>query len=134
MDVRGRGLSDKDTSPDHYTPLTYAGDMKCLLDALSVEKVILIGTSMGGLMAMIMMNMIPQRILGVILNDIGPVLEQRGLDRISEYVGATEPKETMEDAAEAIATTQAGAFPDATPEFWQNFAKRTYRQREDGRL
>ena len=132
VDVRGRGQSDRDTKTENYTPLVYAGDMVDLLDHLGISETVLIGTSMGGLMSMVMMSMIPDRILGVVLNDIGPVLEQKGLDRISGYVGENIPKPDLKDAAKGISEVQASAFPGKSAEFWFDFAKRTYRLRDDG--
>ncbi|MAI89586.1 MAG: hypothetical protein CBB65_04035 [Hyphomonadaceae bacterium TMED5] len=134
VDVRGRALSDKDPNPENYTPLVYAQDMVALLDHLGLEKVFLIGTSMGGLMSMILMTMIPQRVHGVVLNDIGPVLMKKGLDRIQSYVGGTTIKDSWEEAANAVASVQKVAFPDYTDEQWMAFAKRTYRELEDGRV
>lgn len=132
VDVRGRCNSDADTNLDHYTPATYAGDMVRLLDHLSLAKVVLIGTSMGGLMSMVLVNMIPDRILGVVLNDIGPVLEQKGLDRIAGYVGGNPSQPDWEAAARAVSGVQAAAFPDYTHADWMAFARRTYRENPDG--
>ena len=70
VDQRGRGQSDRDPVAERYTPQTYVGDMKALLDRLGLQKVVLIGTSMGGLMSMIMMRTMPARIRGVVLNDV----------------------------------------------------------------
>lgn len=134
VDVRGRANSDCDSKPENYAPPVYAQDMITLLDHLGVDKAILVGTSMGGIMSMFMMSMIPDRILGVVLNDIGPELEQRGLDRIAGYVGGNEPKASYEEAAQAVADVQTPAFPDFGPDDWLAFAKRTYRMRNDGRV
>ena len=67
VDVRGRGKSARDPNPENYSPVTYAQDMGALLDHLSIEKAVLIGTSMGGLMSVLMAQMMPDRILGVAL-------------------------------------------------------------------
>ena len=134
VDVRGRGLSDRDPDAEHYSPVTYVGDMAALLDHLGLDRVALIGTSMGGLMSMIMMKAMPQRIRGVVLNDVGPVFEKAGLDRIAAYTSSTEPKAGWDDAARAIGEVQAGVFPDFGPEQWADFARRTYRELDDGRV
>lgn len=134
VDVRGRCNSESDQNVENYTPAVYADDMFTLLDHLGVEKAALIGTSMGGIMSMFMMSMAPERILGVVLNDIGPELEQAGLDRISGYVGGNEPKENYEAAARAVADVQRAAFPNYTFDDWLAFAKRTYRERPDGKV
>ena len=134
VDVRGRGLSERDTNPVNYSPAIYAQDMIALLDHLEIEKVKLVGTSMGGLMSMVLMTMIPHRIDGVVLNDIGPVLQKEGLDRIQNYVGGTLQKDSWEAAAKAVEDVQRSAFPDYTHEDWMAFARRTYRELDDGRV
>jgi pimeloyl-ACP methyl ester carboxylesterase len=134
VDVRGRGLSDRDPNAEHYTPVTYVGDMVALLDTLKLDRVALIGTSMGGLMAMLMMKTMPQRIRGVVLNDVGPAVDKSGLDRIASYTSDKEPKAGWDDAAAAMGKVQAGIFPDFGPDEWMALARRTYRELDDGRV
>jgi pimeloyl-ACP methyl ester carboxylesterase len=66
VDQRGRGLSAYDPVAANYTPATYVQDMFKLLDELHLDRVILIGTSMGGLMSMLMANMQPQRLPAIV--------------------------------------------------------------------
>src|SRR3954466_8912744 len=87
LDFRGRGESDFDPLPARYNPLTYAGDVLQLLDGLAVDQALFVGTSLGGLVTMILATMAPHRIAGAILNDVGPELSQEGLDRIKSYAG-----------------------------------------------
>lgn len=134
VDVRGRARSARDPNPENYTPPTYVGDMAALLGRLGLQKVALIGTSMGGLMSMIMMKAMPERVRGVVLNDIGPRLEPEGLQRIAGYVGAIEPLDSWQAAAEAVWHTQDSAFPGKDDAFWMAFARRTFRELEDGRV
>lgn len=134
VDVRGRARSQYDPNPENYSPVIYAGDMAVLLDTLGLRKVALIGTSMGGLMSMLMMKSIPERISGVVLNDIGPQLETAGLKRIAGYVGDIVPLENWQAAADAVARVQADAFPGKQGQFWMDFAKRTFRELDDGRV
>ncbi|KAF0184476.1 MAG: alpha/beta hydrolase [Hyphomonadaceae bacterium] len=134
MDVRGRGRSDWDGTPSRYTPLIYAQDALKVLDQLGVARAVWLGTSMGGLITMIAAAMAPDRVEAAILNDIGPVIDPRGLARIATYVGKSEPRSTWDEAAAAVAMTQSVAFPDADAAFWHTFARRTYRKRADGRL
>lgn len=134
VDVRGRGLSDRDPNAENYSPAIYAGDMAALLDHLNLKRVALIGTSMGGLMSMIMMKTMPARICGVVLNDVGPVFEKSGLDRIAAYTSDTEPKAGWDDAARSVGEVQAEIFPDYGPQQWMAFARRTYRELDDGRV
>jgi pimeloyl-ACP methyl ester carboxylesterase len=134
VDVRGRGLSDRDKNAEHYSPVTYVGDMAALLDHLKLDRVALIGTSMGGLMSMIMMKAMPQRVRGVVLNDVGPVFETAGLNRIAAYTSNNQPMAGWDDAARTVGEVQADIFPDYGPEQWMAFARRTYRELSDGRV
>ncbi|MEQ9437335.1 alpha/beta hydrolase [Hyphomonas sp.] len=134
VDVRGRGLSARDADAKNYSPFTYAADMAALLDYLNIYRVALIGTSMGGLMSMIMMKTMPQRIRGVVLNDVGPVFEASGLKRIAAYTSDTEPKANWDEAAAAVGKIQADTFPDFGPDNWMALARRTFRELEDGRV
>src|SRR4051812_12975852 len=108
LDFRGRGESDNDVLPARYNPLTYAGDVLQLLDQLDIAEAIFVGTSLGGLVAIIVATMAPDRIAGAILNDVGPELSQAGLDRIKSYVGKDLRFQSWEDAAAAIADNNAG--------------------------
>lgn len=132
VDVRGRGKSERDPNPDNYSPLKYAEDMVALLDELKLQKVVLVGTSMGGVISMFLMKMIPDRILGVVINDVGPVVEQAGLKRISTYASQPKPVRDWASAARAVAASQACAFPGNLEDDWLAFARRTYVEQEDG--
>lgn len=133
-DVRGRGLSDRDPQPLRYHPGAYAQDTLKVLDACEVEEAVWIGTSMGGLMTLIAGQFAPHRIAAVVLNDIGPVIDPAGLARIGGYVGQIQPFASWQAAADAIERVQGQAFPDATPEFWRTFARRTCRELADGAI
>lgn len=134
VDVHGRGRSQWARDAASYTPLVYAGDMIALIDQLGLSRVALIGTSMGGLMSMVMARLAGKRILGAVLNDVGPVLQQAGLDRIAGYAGDVKPFADWQAAASAIADTQAGVFPDFRPEDWMAFARRTCREDDAGQV
>lgn len=134
VDVRGRAKSEWAKNTDTYTPAVYANDMAALLDHLGLDKVVLIGTSMGGLMSMVMATTMPQRLLGIVMNDIGPVVEQAGLDRIAAYANTVEPEDDWEAAAATVERVQGDIFPMLSGDDWMAFAKRTYREMEDGRV
>ncbi|MEL6284759.1 MAG: alpha/beta hydrolase [Pseudomonadota bacterium] len=134
VDVRGRGQSQRATDRTSYAPLVYAQDMGSLLDTLGVRQVALIGTSMGGLMSLVMAKLMPRRLLGIVLNDVGPVIDPVGLDRIAGYAGDTTPFPTWESAAAAIARTQGDVFPDFGEKDWMAFARRTCSETSDGRV
>lgn len=133
MEQRGRGQSDYDANPDNYQLGTYVQDALGLLDSLGLDDVALIGTSMGGLMSMTMTAMSPQRFRGLVLNDIGPVVEAAGLARIQGYVGRGGPVTTWDDAVAAARANNEVAFPDFTDAEWLAFARRLFRKGEGGR-
>jgi len=131
-DQRGRGLSQYDPDPANYRVDVYARDMFALLDSLGVERPALIGTSMGGLMAMAMNAMRPESFPAFVFNDIGPQLAAEGLARIADYVGGGAPMDSWEQAAQAAAKINGDAFPDFSEKDWLAWARRTCHQREDG--
>jgi len=128
VDQRGRGRSDYDPTPANYTPATYVGDMFKLLDELAIDRMLVIGTSMGGLMAMIMANMQPARFAGIVLNDIGPELDPVGLGRIMNYVGRHREIRTWDDAVAATREINEVAFPKYTDEEWLRFTRGLYHE------
>ncbi|KAA5804752.1 alpha/beta hydrolase [Alkalicaulis satelles] len=134
VDVRGRGHSDYDPRPENYNPGVYAQDMFGILAQEGWDRVITLGTSMGGLMSMVMAASRPGLIEAAIINDIGPELDPAGLTRIQGYVGgAGGPFEDWNAAAEAVRAINGTAFPRETgPDFWLAFARRTCRELETG--
>jgi pimeloyl-ACP methyl ester carboxylesterase len=133
VDQRGRGKSAYDPNPENYNPLVYSRDMFDLLDHLGLGQVIVIGTSMGGVISMVMGSMDNTRFRAVVLNDIGPVIDPSGLARIRAYVGQLEPVNTWADAEAQVAATNAIAFPDYSAAEWGRFARNVYREDENGR-
>lgn len=133
-EMRGRGQSDYAPVSDTYSPATYVADVEKLLAETAVTRFIAIGTSMGGLMTMLMAQAQPGRIAAVVMNDIGPVVEAEGLARISGYVGQGRSYPTWVHAAHGLADAQAAAFPDYTLEQWLDMAKRTMVVTQNGRI
>lgn len=133
LDFRGRGSSDHDPLPARYNPLTYVRDAIALLDDLSIAQAIFVGTSLGGLVTMSTALIAPQRIAGAVLNDIGPALDQAGLDRIQRYVGKPARFASWEQAADAIAEVQRQAFPKYGAAEWLATARRNCRE-ENGAI
>ena len=86
LDYRGRGLSEADPDWRHYKPLVEAQDALAGAAVLGIERAIIVGTSRGGLIAMLLGALRPTLIGGVVLNDIGPVIEGTGLARIKNYL------------------------------------------------
>ena len=91
VDLRGRGASDWDDDATNYNPITESGDVLTMMDALGLTKPLLVGTSRGGIVAMVAASLRPSPFAGVVLNDIGPVVELDGLLKIKVYIGRTEP-------------------------------------------
>lgn len=131
-DQRGRGLSEWDPDPTQYRPDVYAQDMLALLEGLGVTRAGLIGTSMGGLMAMVMNALRPDLASAAVFNDIGPVLDPAGLARIQGYVGPSGPMADWTEAAARCRAINASAFPDFGGADWAAFARRTCRENADG--
>lgn len=135
-DMRGRGQSANDPDPSHYAPAVYAQDVLTLMDALGIPKAVFVGTSMGGLITMVISTIAPDRIAASVLNDVGPKLNLEGLERIATYVGRVEPVSSWQEAAEAVRAINGQAYPERLDDeaFWLAFARRTYRQSEDGMI
>ena len=87
IDLRGRGGSGYDPDPANYTPPVYVADILKMLDQLGIADAVFVGTSLGGLCTMLLAATDNERIAGALLNDIGPVIDQAGIDRIGGYVG-----------------------------------------------
>ncbi|ESQ74092.1 alpha/beta fold hydrolase [Asticcacaulis sp. AC402] len=134
VDQRGRGKSQWDDQPANYAPGVYVQDMFKLLAELGITRTAIIGTSMGGLMAMIMGSFAPQAIAGMVINDVGPELDPAGLKRIAGYTGKGIAVATWQDAAARARETNAVAFPDYHDDDWLAFARRTYEVRHDGSI
>lgn len=131
-DMRGRGRSQWDPEPACYQPAVYVQDVIGLLDTLAIGRVTVIGTSMGGLMIMLMAAMRRERLRAAVINDVGPVIAPEGLARIASYTGKTRPATTWDEAAELARLTNSVAFPDYGPEDWMAFARRLYVEGDDG--
>jgi pimeloyl-ACP methyl ester carboxylesterase len=133
VSLRGRADSSYDPAYLNYHPLTYRDDVLKALDALEIGKAVFIGTSLGGIVTMLTNLTAPERVQAVIINDVGPELAPEGLARIASYVGvATGPAANIEEAAARIKAINEVAFPGKDEEFWLPFARRTFRETDDG--
>jgi pimeloyl-ACP methyl ester carboxylesterase len=131
-DLRGRGRSAWDPEPAHYRPATYLADVLRILDELRVPRVIAIGTSLGGLLTMLLAAARPEALAAAVLNDIGPVLEPEGIARIRAYVGRGGAMKSWGAAAAACRDAQGIAFPGLDDAGWLAFARRTCIEGPDG--
>jgi pimeloyl-ACP methyl ester carboxylesterase len=132
-DMRGRGRSDRAPDPAAYAVAVEAADVLALLDHLGVERVVAVGTSRGGLIAMALAAMRPGLLAGVVMNDVGPVIEAEGLAGLMRGLEATPAAfADWPEAEAALRSRLAPTFPGLTPADWAAFARRSFAER-DGR-
>jgi len=134
VDFRGRGDSDYARDTSTYVPATYVADTTALIEHLALDKVVTVGTSLGGIVAVLLANAMPQHIAGMVLNDIGPVIEAKGLARIRDYVGQGRSFPTWMHAARYLQETMGSAFPDYGITQWLRQAKRMMALGNSGRV
>jgi len=133
LEYRGHGQSEYDRNPDNYTLPVALADLSAVLIALEIAPAIFLGTSYGGLLAMMLAALRPTAIAGVILNDIGPVVEPHGLVRLKGYIGKLPVPRNFEEGGEILRWFFEAQFPKLEPQDWVAFAQRTWRER-GGRL
>jgi pimeloyl-ACP methyl ester carboxylesterase len=131
-DMRGRGFSARDSNPQNYQPGVYVQDILALLDAVGAPRVSVIGTSMGGLLSMMLGMGYRERVAGIVLNDMGPEVDPVGLERIKGYAGRMPEPKNWEEAAAQTRSAFGDAWPDLSAERWPVLARRGYRQDEQG--
>lgn len=132
-DYRGRGLSDYDPAPANYHPMVHVNDARHLMTVAGLHRVVVIGTSFGGFLAMGMALAVPSAIVAVVLNDVGPEVADSGLKRIMDYIGRDHPRP---DWPSAVAEMKR-MFPNLsfkTEEEWLTGARNTWREGDDGML
>ncbi len=133
-DLRGRGDSAYAKDSATYNPLQYADDLSLLLEAEGIERFVVIGTSLGGLLAMLLAMGNSQRLAGVVLNDVGPEISSEGLERIRGYVGQGRSFPTWMHAARALEEGQGPVFPNYAIADWLAMAKRCMVVGGNGRI
>ena len=131
VEQRGRADSEWDPDPSRYQPLTYVADMLDLLRHLKVEQVIAVGTSLGGIMTILLQAMHPGILRAAIINDIGPEIDPRGLLRIQSYVGKYPPPADWAGAVDQVKAANAGVFPGFNDADWERFTRKLYREISD---
>lgn len=130
MDYRGRGDSAW-TGADSYTVPVEAGDALALLDHLGVEAAAVIGTSRGGLIGMMLAAVARPRLLGLLLNDVGPEIHRPGLERIFDYVGRNPSAKTHAALAAALPGVMPG-FANVPASRWLEEARLHYVETAEG--
>lgn len=126
IDSRGRGQSDW-ADPSTYTVPHESGDVLEVMNSLNLSRAAIIGTSRGGLIALTLAALAPDRLVGVLFNDIGPVLEVEGLQKIGDYLGVQPTAPTLEAMAEQLKASRAG-FYNVPESRWLEEAHKQYYQ------
>ncbi|MGE4323107.1 MAG: alpha/beta fold hydrolase [Sphingobium sp.] len=133
-DMRGRGDSAHAKDPMTYVPLTYLQDIGRLIADLAVPRFVAVGTSLGGIITMLVAATHREWLAGAVLNDVGPTLEPAGLDRIRAYVGSGSSHPSWVHAARALEDMNRAVYPAYGLEQWLAMAKRLYRLTSAGRI
>jgi pimeloyl-ACP methyl ester carboxylesterase len=134
VDLRGRGESAYAKDPMTYAPLTYLQDIEALIAELKLDRFVAFGTSLGGILTMLLAATGGERLAGALLNDVGPTLDPAGIARIRAYVGKGGSWPTWLHAARAISVTNQAAYPDYDIQDWLGMAKRLCRLTRAGRI
>ncbi len=134
IEFRGRGESAYAKDPMTYVPLVYLQDVEALLTELKIDRFVAVGTSLGGIVTMLLAATDGGKLAGVVLNDVGPELDPAGLARIRTYVGKSIWFPTWMHAARAVAEGNGDVYPDYDIEDWLRMAKRLYRVNSSGRI
>ena len=130
-DLRGRGLSAWDPDGSRYQLSIYVQDVWSLLDSRGVHRVLVVGTSLGALIGMVLATR-PDRIAGLVLNDAGPEMDLVGLLRLASYVGKLPPVTSWAEAAAQTKAVNEASAPDLTDAQWLEYARRNYRENAAG--
>ncbi|MCF8474122.1 MAG: alpha/beta hydrolase [Emcibacter sp.] len=134
LDIRGRGRSDYDKNYQNYQIPVYVQDIMTFLGHEKINQVIAVGTSMGGLISMMLGAFKPDIFKAIILNDIGPEIDPSGLDRIAKYVGNKVILQNWQQTINGIKIVSGFLFPDYTDEDWEIFTRNSFREQDDGTI
>lgn len=132
-DIVGRGRSDRLTDPAGYGYPQYLGDMATLIARTGAQSVDWVGTSMGGLIGMLLAAQAGSPVRRLVINDVGPFIPKAALERIGTYVGA-DPAFPDEAALEAVLRKVAAPFGPLTDAQWRHLAHHGSRRDADGRV
>lgn len=131
-DLRGRGRSAYDPHWENYQPNSYCADIDALFRAQHVRSAVIIGTSLGALLAMLIALQHPGVIRGIVLNDAGPEIDPAGLERIAGYVGRQPRVASWDEASAQARTTYGAALPGLTDAQWLGYTRQSWRESEGG--
>jgi len=133
IDSRGRGRSEYDSNPENYNFVVELGDIVSVLTALAIGPAVFLGSSRGGVLTMLLGAAHPTAIAGIVLHDIGPVVEPKGLARIKGYLGKLPQPHSFEEGADVLRRVMGAQFPKLTADQWLAAARRAW-QMKDGAL
>ena len=133
-DMRGRGQSAYADDSATYAVPNYISDVMALLAQEGIDRFVSIGTSMGGIMTMLMAQFVPGKIAGAVLNDIGPVVDPQGIEGIRTYLGKGGSFPTWMHAARSLEEVHGEAHPSFDTNDWIGMAKRTMTLCNNGRI
>lgn len=132
LDSRGRGRSDYDPDWRNYNPAVELADVLAAMAALGLHRAAFVGTSRGGILTMLLAAVQPELISGVLLNDIGPVIEPVGLMRIKRYAGRIPQPGDFAEGARILRQLFGAQFPGLDEAGWLAWAHRSWRQEPGG--
>ncbi|RED15816.1 alpha/beta fold hydrolase [Parasphingopyxis lamellibrachiae] len=134
LEMRGRGESAYAPDPMTYVPLTYVQDVEAFLKDRNIDRYVAFGTSLGGIITMLQAATRPERLAAVMLNDVGPVIEEDGVERIRGYVGKGGNFPTWLHAARGLQTGFGDIYPKWELADWLAMAKRLCKLLPSGRI
>jgi pimeloyl-ACP methyl ester carboxylesterase len=132
LTLRGRGASDRDPDFRNYNAAVEARDVVEFLDHLGVERAVVVGTSRGGLVAMLLGAVAKPRLAAVLLNDVGPELAPQGLANIMAYLGVPPRAADFPSVVAALQARLGPAFPGLSDERWSVLAHRWFDEGPEG--
>ncbi len=126
IDCRGRGRSQNDANWKNYSILIELNDVLDFMTMKGLDRAAVIGTSRGGLIALLMAVLRPNAMGAAVLNDIGPVIEREGLSRIVAYVGRVPLPDDWKEATELVTEMNRRQFTAVSPQQWEAFARAVF--------
>ncbi len=132
LTMRGRGRSEWAADYTSYNVVQEARDAVEFMDFLRLEKATIVGTSRGGFNAMILAATAPERLAGVLLNDIGPELATDGIDKIMDYIGKPPIARNLAELVAGMKADMSADFPDLADAKWEELARRWFKVSENG--
>ncbi len=127
-DLRGRGYSAHDSNMQNYNPQVYLADVLILLETIKAARVAVIGTSLGGMLAMMLAATRRECVAGLVLNDVGPEIDPAGIQRIRQYAGRLPKVRSWAEALAQTKTVYSDAWPGLDDARWEKLVRRAYRE------